>query len=145
MKFKKAAVGGTFDGLHKGHKALLDRAFEIAEWVVIGLTIDKFGGKKSRRFSVRKKELEKYLRGRPYEVVRLKDPYGSAITDPELDAIVVSEETEYRAREINEMREMRGLKPLKIIVVPMVLAGDGLPISSTRIREGVIDEEGNPL
>jgi pantetheine-phosphate adenylyltransferase len=41
-KFKVAAVGGTFDELHKGHRALLMKAFEVGEKVLIGLCLDEF-------------------------------------------------------------------------------------------------------
>ncbi|MCP8305458.1 MAG: hypothetical protein H3Z50_08360 [archaeon] len=42
----------------------------------------------------------------------------------------------------NELRKARRLKPLKIIIIKMVLVDDELPISSTRIRHREIDEEG---
>ena len=41
-KFRKVAVGGTFDEFHKGHKVLLMKAFEIGEHVLIGLCTDTF-------------------------------------------------------------------------------------------------------
>ena len=41
-KFKKVAVGGTFDELHSGHKALINKAFEVGEKVVIGLSSGEF-------------------------------------------------------------------------------------------------------
>lgn len=37
MRFKVVGVGGTFDEFHKGHRALLKKAFEVSERVIIGL------------------------------------------------------------------------------------------------------------
>ncbi len=64
----------------------------------------------------------------------LNDPYGSTITDPLLDALVVSVETLPRALEINELRVKRGFKPLHIIVIPIIRDGYGVKVSSTLIR-----------
>jgi len=45
-KYYKVAVGGTFDQFHQGHCKLLEKAFQIGEKVLIGVTSDQFGGEK---------------------------------------------------------------------------------------------------
>jgi pantetheine-phosphate adenylyltransferase len=76
-------------------------------------------------------------------ITPINDPYGPALIDEEIEVLVVSRETAIRAREINRLRREKGLKPLKIRVIEMVLADDGAPISTTRIRKGEINQEGN--
>lgn len=145
------AVGGTFDELHRGHKALLKTAFEIGWTVWIGLSTDEFARSLRKNhtiapYEVRLRNLMCFLEdmgvSNRAKIVPLNDPYGPAISSPEIEAIVVSRETETRAGEINILRERRGLKPLKIIVIDMILAEDWIPISTTRIKRGEIDHEG---
>ncbi len=145
MKYRKVAVGGTFDHFHAGHKVLLDKAFELGDNVIIGLTSDAYSKRKSASYSARKRNLEAYLKGKSYEIVELEDAYGPAIADREIDAIVVSSETRARALEINVIRQKRGREPLEIVIVPMLMAANGRRISSTRIRLGEIDIEGGVL
>jgi hypothetical protein len=59
------------------------------------------------------------------------------------DAIIVSTETRKGAEEINRVRKKNGQKELVIIEIPMVRAEDEDRISSTRIRNGDIDGNGN--
>ncbi|MDW8035545.1 MAG: hypothetical protein RMI85_03725 [Candidatus Korarchaeum sp.] len=68
--------------------------------------------------------------------------YGPADSIEEADVIVVSTESYERALIVNERRKRKGLKELKIVVLPLVLAEDGKPISSSRIRRGEVDLEG---
>jgi pantetheine-phosphate adenylyltransferase len=58
---------------------------------------------------------------------------------------MASEETLLRASEINAIRFKKGLDKLTIVVIPIVLADDGKPISSDRISRGEIDREGRVL
>jgi pantetheine-phosphate adenylyltransferase len=64
---------------------------------------------------------------------------------PDLDAILVSSETLLGAARINELRRWRGLNELEVIHVELVMAEDGKPVSTTRIRSGEIDREGRVL
>jgi pantetheine-phosphate adenylyltransferase len=151
-KYRVIAVGGTFDHIHKGHRALLDRAFETSESVVIGLTSDKFAADAGKRihhdFDYRKSQLVTYLNkhrpGREYQITRLEARYGKGIFTEGIDAIVVSTETLPTVKSANEKRVQVGLQEMKVEVVPMIPAHDGIKISSTRIRAGEIDREGNP-
>ena len=153
-KYKKVAVGGTFDELHKGHKALLDMAFEVGEKVVIGLSSDMFVLKmgkphKTASYDERRKELQNFLADsnltKRAEIVTLDDPFGSTMTGEGLEALVVSKETLTTAEKINEKRQKTGLSPLKLVIVNMVPAENNSPISTTRIRSGEIDRNGHML
>jgi len=144
--YKKVAVGGTFDKFHYGHRQLIGIAFKIGLYVVIGVTSNEFGGVKGRiePCNVRMTNLRSLLENKHqnYDIQELNDPYGITITDETIDAIVVSEETEPTAFKINRIRKEKRMKPLDIVTIRMVLADDGIPISSTRIKKGEIDKMG---
>lgn len=153
-RFKKVAVGGTFDELHKGHKALLMKAFEVGEKVLIGLCTDEFV-KRMRKphitasYERRLGELREFLQENGFlkraEIVPLNDPYGVTLSKGCVEALVVSRETEARAREINVKRCELGLQPLHVVVIDMVSAENHIEISTTRIKRGEIDREGRLL
>jgi len=153
-KYEKVAVGGTFDELHRGHKALLNKAFEIGEKVIIGLSSDEFVTKmgkphKTASYAERLADLEGFLEksrlAKRAEIVQLNDPLGITISAEGLDALVVSKETEATAAKINKIRKEAGLPPLKIFAISMVPAENSAPISTTRIRSGEIDRNGHLL
>ena len=144
-RYSKVAVGGTFDKFHDGHKKLLSTASELGNRIEIGVTSDAFGGLKGEIDSCeeRMNNLKLFFKDKSnFRVVSLDDPFGTTIYEADFDAIVVSEETEPTAMKINEIRLSKGMNPLDIIVVSFVLAEDGNPISSTRIRRGEIDKNG---
>lgn len=145
-RYRKVAVGGTFDKFHQGHRMLLEKAFQVAEQVLIGVTSDEFGGQKGEiePCNIRMANLNALLEGHHgYVIARLEEHYGPTVEDESIEAIVVSPETEPTAREINQVRKKKGMKPLDIIQIGMVLAQDGKPISSTRIRKGEINPDGS--
>ena len=98
-KFRKVAVGGTFDELHKGHRRLLVKAFEVGEKVLIGLCTDEFVKKLGKphataTYETRLQELQVFLEKSNLtsqaEITPLNDPYGKTLTDKCIEAIVVS-------------------------------------------------------
>ncbi len=148
----RVATGGTFDIVHDGHKALLGTAFALRpEAVLIGLTTDRMARETRARvnpYAARERNLRRLLatqKWRRFRIEPIDDVYGPADDLAELDAIVVSAERHGVAFALNEVRKAKGLKPLEIHPVPMILAQDGLPIASRRIRKGLIDAHGKRL
>ncbi len=146
--YRRVVVGGTFDRLHKGHRLLLTVAADLADELLVGLANGPLlSGKRFREliepYEIRKRKVEEFLMnlGVKFEIVRITDPIGPAATC-DADAIVVSEETADRAEETNRIRRSMGKKELDVIVVPLVLAQDGQPIRSWRIRAGEISPKG---
>lgn len=153
-KFKTVVVGGTFEQLHKGHKTLLMKAFEVGDHVIIGLSTNDLARKLKKNHEVatykeRLKELNDFLKKQRVlskaKIVPLKTPYGITLSKGCVDALVVSRETETRAKEINQKRKTKGLPPLHVIVIEMIPAENHMPISTTRIKEKEIDREGHIL
>ena len=148
----KVALGGTFNPLHDGHKALLRKVVELskADEIVIGLTSDDMARERYRTvlsYTVRAENIKQYMKreyGVDVRIIELFDRFGITL-DEEIDSIVVSPETVVVADEINELRKDRGCKAMKVIVVDHVLAEDGDIISSTRIKKGEIDKHGRLL
>ena len=76
-KYRKVALGGTFDRFHEGHRKLIEKAFEIGQEVLIGITSDEFAGSKGNiepckvRISKLKSILNKF--GGKYYIARLDD------------------------------------------------------------------------
>lgn len=146
------ALGGTFDPVHDGHRALFERAFELGD-VTVGLTSDELAPRTRsedrpiRSYESRRADLDSELQtfaaehDRSYLVRRLEEPTGIA-TEPQFDVLVVSPETKTGGKRINEIRRERGLDTLDLEVVEYVYADDGDIITSTRIVRGEIDEHG---
>ena len=147
------ALGGTFDPVHDGHRALFDRAFELGD-VTVGLTSNELAPRTRhddrpiRSYEKRKAALEEELAGfasehdSEFSIRKLTEPTGIA-TEPEFDVLIVSPETKTGGKRVNEIRRDRGHDLLELEVVDHVYAEDDEKISSTRIVNGEIDEHGN--
>lgn len=158
-KYDIVATGGTFDILHKGHYKLLGVAFESANThVIIGLTSDEMilAHKQQQqkkiilhRYTERFTNLDTYLkktyRDTSFEISKLENDFGPAVLSDKVGALVASEETAHKGKTLNKLRASKGLAPVDVIVVPMILAYDSNRISSSRIRNSEIDAKGNPI
>ncbi|MDW8043327.1 MAG: pantetheine-phosphate adenylyltransferase [Nitrososphaerota archaeon] len=149
-RYRKAGIGGTFDRLHVGHLALLNAAFREAERVFVGLVTDGFATRMGKRgitsYEDRRRELEEAVRRHGWagrcEIGELDDPLGPPVTDESFDVVVGSPFTLQNCLRIAAERTSSSRPPIAVEVGPIVLAEDGNPVSSTRIRAGEIDRSG---
>ena len=152
-KYSLVAMGGTFDIIHKGHIALLSKSFQISDNVIIGLTGDEFTRKKGKNtindYQTRLINLTSIITNHfsnsSFQISKLNNDFGPAVLEQKVQALVVSDETFYQGKILNELREKRNLSPVDVIVVPMIMANDGKRVSTTRIKKSEIDVEGNLL
>jgi len=154
-QFDLVAIGGTFDEIHAGHRELLTRAFSSGRSVLIGVSSDDFAAAKKgknrlrHRFGTRVERLTQFIHDEfgnvNFEIKELNDDFGPTNSDRNIQALVVSAETEPKGHEINRIRSSKGFDPLVIVTVTMLKAEDGRPLSSSRIRYGEIDRNGRVL
>ncbi|MHB8585634.1 MAG: inosine/xanthosine triphosphatase [Thermoplasmatota archaeon] len=154
-------MGGTFDVFHRGHEALLAHAFGGGEAatgapatrrVFVGITSDAFANARRARAVSPYEERAAAVRGflaqngwsSLADVGPIEDTVGRAL-EPAFQAIAVTPDTVPGAIEINRQRLIAGLPPLQVLVAPLILAEDGLPVSATRIRGHEVDREGRIL
>jgi len=144
-------MGGTFDILHSGHKALLQRALEVGDIVLVGLTTDSRASSNRNKtqinpYHVRLVNLQNLLKSmkslEKFQIVPLDNDWGPSVIDEDFEAIIVSDETKSTAQKINKIRSADGKSELEIVIVPMIRAQDGDRISSSRIRNKEINSEG---
>ena len=144
-------MGGTFDILHSGHKALLQRALEVGDIVLVGLTTDSRASRNRNKtqinpYHVRLANLQNLLKSmkslEKFQIVPLDNDWGPSVINEDFEAIIVSDETKSTAQKINKIRSADGKSELEIVIVPMIRAQDGDRISSSRIRNKEINSEG---
>lgn len=147
MQATKVAVAGTFNVLHEGHKALLDRAMWMADELYIGITSDKMAAENRTEiipYYLRRKAIEDYVisKGEIATIFEINDIYGPPEIMDDIDILVVSEETKENGKLVSRMREKRGLKPLKLDVVSLYRDCDGNKLNARDIMSGDMSRDG---
>lgn len=149
VRYACCLVGGTFDRFHSGHKLLLSMAISRSDRVEIHVVSDYLASRKSpfiQSYDERVSGILDWLSRKSYHSVKifqLNDSYGPAPTHESADAIIATPETLGNCHEINRMRKLSNLAELSILEVPHLLDYSGKIISSSRIRSGKIDIDGN--
>ena len=128
--YRNVVVGGTFDRLHSGHKSLLTECcLRCENKLTVGITDGERNKKKSlwelmQTYTERKSVVENFLSDvKPtmkVETAQIYDPFGPTITDPDLQCIVVSEETKAGGEAVNTERKKRNFPELDIVTIGLV-------------------------
>ena len=141
-------VGGTFDFFHIGHQKLINSCLNNCDILEIWISSDKITQRKDPRISSWKERSNLIKQNLSLEQSskvtfhELLDDYGVAISHKNATKIFCTSETFSNCEVINEKRSQNGLKPLSIILVSHELSKDGSIISSSRIRNGQINRDG---
>lgn len=144
-------LGGTFDRLHAGHHHLISTCLQQSDRVQIWLTSDNMAQLKTPivlDWETRKQDILDWMISEDVDgrvsIHLLENEVGPAPTSLEADSIGCTPETKPACEDINSLRQIGSLPPLSIIVVEHVVGLDGEIISSSRIRNGEIDCQGQP-
>uniref|UniRef100_A0A914ZTG6 Cytidyltransferase-like domain-containing protein n=1 Tax=Parascaris univalens TaxID=6257 RepID=A0A914ZTG6_PARUN len=157
--YRSVVLGGTFDRLHNGHKVLLSAAIlATSERIVCGVTFGEMTHKKClwelmEPLEVRQKAVKDFVEDVSNkvrcEVHSISDAFGPSIVDPDLEAIIVSQETRRGGHAVNEQRKKRGLSTLIIEEVRLLEGEDKVlgenKISSSARRRALLGTIRRPL
>ncbi|XP_076439746.1 bifunctional coenzyme A synthase-like [Babylonia areolata] len=123
-------LGGTFDRLHSGHRLLLSQSCLLCDKrITVGVTDEAMNKKKTLKELIRPQEereaeVSEFIRDvKPsidVDAVCISDMYGPTIHVPELQCIVVSQETARGATMINDEREKKGMKKLDVLTIELI-------------------------
>ncbi|KAG5519602.1 hypothetical protein PMAC_001757 [Pneumocystis sp. 'macacae'] len=152
-RYRKVAVGGTFDHLHAGHKVLLTMSAWISsERVMCGVSDEKM--LETKKYKEWIEPIENRIENvqRFFNIINKRllcsvkpiyDIYGATITDKDIEAIVVSEETRKGGEMVNEERLRRNMKALDLFCIKVIpdIEGSDLKLSSMSIREKMIKKD----
>ena len=159
MEYDLVVCGGTFDHFHKGHREFLRYALSISKKLLVGLTSDNYVKAKDKfdcveEFRTRVNNLENFFIHQKVSdrvhIERIDDIFIPKIWENlPIEAIVVTKDTIMGANKINLRIKEQEKCPLKIEVVSLVKSQNNEYISSSKIRSGEINREGqlyiNPL
>ncbi|XP_067825385.1 bifunctional coenzyme A synthase isoform X1 [Heptranchias perlo] len=151
--YSDVVVGGTFDRLHSAHKILLSMSCLLTgKRLLIGVSDGELLDSKVLKeliepYQERVEKLRRFLLdvnpAVQYDLVCLGDPYGPAIIDPNLNCIVVSEETQSGGEAVNRKRLENALQELTIHKICLVkdthhTADEEEKISSSTLRKRLL-------
>ncbi|EGW32748.1 uncharacterized protein SPAPADRAFT_54772 [Spathaspora passalidarum NRRL Y-27907] len=155
-QFDVAAVGGTFDHIHDGHKILLSvSAFLTKRKLIIGITGNELLKNKKyhevlQPFAERQASVQTFLnlivasRHIQFELYEINDVCGPTGYVRDINCLILSDETLSGGDYVNDYRKSRGFKELETVIIQVIGNGDDKEnnndyatwkLSSTDIRQ----------
>eukprot|EP00184_Porphyridium_aerugineum_P000852 CAMPEP_0184699676 /NCGR_PEP_ID=MMETSP0313-20130426/5860_1 /TAXON_ID=2792 /ORGANISM="Porphyridium aerugineum, Strain SAG 1380-2" /LENGTH=351 /DNA_ID=CAMNT_0027158799 /DNA_START=100 /DNA_END=1155 /DNA_ORIENTATION=+ len=164
--YKSVLVGGTFDHLHAGHRLLLaTSAMHVSPsqgLLRVGISSEEL--LKTKKYSthlepfvVRKARVQQYLetitlqaktyssgaRSVNIDCIELTKPEGTLLTDPQIEALVASKETESNSLKILDQRvNERHLNPVALLIVDLVYMSRPSSTGSTSMESSSSPQDG---
>jgi pantetheine-phosphate adenylyltransferase len=143
FRYKTTCIGGTFDYVHSGHRLILTLIALITDkFIKVGVSSDTLLTSHEKCYAgyiERAGEVLKFLKSlNPHvnvEIYELDNPIGLCGSSTDIDACILTRESEAGGILINEKRAANGLSPLKMIFVDQVVADveeDGTLIYSNK-------------
>ena len=146
-----AAIGGTFDTLHPGHKEYIQLAFEYADRVIIYVNSDDYVTPKKSyevlKFGQRVYQLKNYISSLGiskdfYEIRQLTElkcvEYD--YLNEKIDLAIITPEYYHLLRRLNQQRLDAGKNPVMIIVKERTRDTNNSDISSSAIRHALLEK-----
>ncbi|XP_063964671.1 bifunctional coenzyme A synthase-like [Lytechinus pictus] len=130
--YRHVCLGGTFDRLHAGHKILLaESALRATEKITVGVTDGPMLEKKTLMELIlplkqRLEDVTGFIKDvkpcllHSEAVVPITDPFGPSIVVPDIECIVVSEETRKGGDSVNKRRVEKNMSELAVHSIDIV-------------------------
>lgn len=152
-KYRTIICAGTFSPLHEGHAFFIQTACSLAEHVYLTITSDTYTAAHKPHalpFFKRKQDIEQFLAQKHLlervTILPIDDVYGITLDSSlPLEALLVTDDTLQGGEAVNSRRAEKHLLPLFLELVQRKESEAGIPISSTLLRSGMIDKQGNLL
>ena len=152
IDMKIVALAGSFNPLHDGHKALIDKALSLpADMLQIGIMSSGYINKTkgivpisefSRTISAVEYATNKHKMTIDFDI--MNNIFWDILINKDIAYLVVSDEKDYTEyiTHVNGLRKYQGLNEIEIVIVQTIKDANGDKLSSTNIRNGKINEHG---